>query len=164
MLQPLKFSLAIVFVLSAACSQENAALEPPKERVSTFDLATTERIMVKKEVETWKECAENMSARDGIAAAKRDLFAGEWRFMTYKHYEIGVYTEAPGIAGCSPKNIVGQNRFTRKSQCGEVRGLGSETDCQCQAAELAYLSAYNRQILRARPDARTRNCEASSTL
>lgn len=157
------FALVTVCALSAACSQEGAAPEPPQERISTFDIATTEQIMLRDQVQTWRTCAENTTESGGTVAARRDLAAGEWRFMTYKHYEIGVYTEVPGIVECSPKNVAGQDRFARKSQCGEVRGLGSETDCQCQVAELSYLSAYNRQIIRARPDARARNCDPSAT-
>lgn len=154
-----KVARILVFVtLLAGCSDDRPEVTGASQ-ARTIDLTLTKKLEETAQLDLWRQCAANVVASDGAAAATRDVAAGEWRFMTYKHYGIAVYTEAPGVSECTPTDVAGQARFARLSQCGEISGY--DEDCECQKAKLAYLSAYNRQLLRERPDAIAKNCNAT---
>ena len=104
-----------------------------------------------------RSCARDLRPDDAIRKAKADAARGEWRFLTYKHLQIGVSNEPVGIKRCESSKPEGHDRLKQISSCGELGAL-NEFDCACKDAETAYRAAYNQEIARRVSDARSRNC------
>lgn len=105
-----------------------------------------------------RTCVSDLRPRDASRRALSDVIKGEWRFLSYRHYEFSVFDEIEGVSDCDPSLPVGHDRLEQLSTCGEVIGPDHALNCACQKAELRYRAAYNQVILQQVARARARNC------